>query len=135
MSQSIHFQANPTGPRMHEQYSQSWAVASHKLAANQHELICGCFSDTSGGEQAAMDNAKFIAQMFNLREETGLTAEQIRATLMAAPQMLAAIKEAMACGMVPTSSAKEGGASRFASQVVAADMLREAVAAGERANG
>jgi hypothetical protein len=38
-----------------------------------------------------------------------------------------AIQAAIDCGMVPNSSAKEGGASRFARQVVVADMLRAAL--------
>lgn len=133
MSQSIVFNASPTGARMSQVYRQGWGVAAHDFAANKHALIAGCFSDTDGGDDAARENARFIAQMLNLREETGLTGEQIRAMLLASPKMQAAIGAAIDSGMVPASSAKDGGAGSRAAQVLAADAMREALATAQRA--
>lgn len=48
--------------------------------------------------------------------------------ISAAPELLEALQQAIACGMVPSSSAKEGGAAAFARQVVVADMIRSAIA-------
>ena len=42
-------------------------------------------------------------------------------------ELLAALKEAVDCGMVPTSSAKEGGANRHIKQLQVADMIRDAI--------
>lgn len=42
--------------------------------------------------------------------------------------LLGALQAAIDCGMVPTTSAKEGGASKFSQQVVVADMIRAAIA-------
>jgi len=39
-----------------------------------------------------------------------------------------AIQAAIDCGMVPTTSASEGGASRYAEQVIVADRLRQVIA-------
>ena len=134
MSQAIVYQASYTEPYMSQLFGQNWGVAAHQFATNEHDLICGCFTDTLGGEGAARNNAQFIASMFNLREETGLTAEQIRSVVLAAPAMMAAIQAAIDCGMVPNSSAKEGGADRFASQVLAADQQRDSLALAISAN-
>ena len=43
--------------------------------------------------------------------------------------LVEALEAAFDCGMVPTSTAKVGGATRHARQVVVADMLRDALAA------
>lgn len=43
-------------------------------------------------------------------------------------QLLEALEAAIECGMVPISSAKDGGAVRHARQVVVADMIRAAIA-------
>ena len=48
-----------------------------------------------------------------------------------APIMLEALKAAVDCGMVPTSSATEGGAAKYGRQVVVADMIRAAIAKAE----
>lgn len=45
-----------------------------------------------------------------------------------APEMFAALVEAVECGMVPISSAEEGGAMRHSRQVRCADMIRAAIA-------
>jgi hypothetical protein len=56
--------------------------------------------------------------------------EMANAKLMAAaPEMLEALIEAVDCGIVPQTSANEGGASKYARQVLAADKIRAAIAA------
>lgn len=132
MSEALVYNAGPTGLRMREGYRQGWAVAAHDFAANKHPLIAGCFSDTEGGDDAARENAKFIAQMFNLREETGLSGDQIRTLLMAAPRMQTAIQAAIECGLVPASNAAKGSAGPHA---YAADQLRVALDMARNAQG
>lgn len=48
--------------------------------------------------------------------------------ISAAPCLLEALQAAIECGMIPSSSAKEGGAVRFSRQVHVADMIRAAIA-------
>ena len=55
--------------------------------------------------------------------------QQANARLIAAaPDMLEALEEAIKCGMVPSSSVKDGGAARHSRQVAVADMIRAAIA-------
>lgn len=56
----------------------------------------------------------------------GSGAEHAR-LFAAAPDLLEALEEAVKCGMVPKSSALEGGASRHARQAQVADMIRAAI--------
>ena len=59
--------------------------------------------------------------------------KQANATLIAAaPELLAALLAAVECGMVPTSSATEGGAMRYVKQARVADQIRAAI---EKAKG
>ena len=48
--------------------------------------------------------------------------------IAAAPELLEALMEAVECGMVPISSAVEGGASAYSAQVRCADKIRTAIA-------
>ena len=48
--------------------------------------------------------------------------------IAAAPELLEALVEAIECGMVPISSASDGGASTHSRQVRCADMIRAALA-------
>jgi hypothetical protein len=48
-----------------------------------------------------------------------------------AHKMLEALQAAIACGMVPSTSARDGGAAKFSEQVRVADMIRDAVAQAE----
>lgn len=57
--------------------------------------------------------------------------EQVEANarlISAAPDLLAALEDAIECGLVPKSSALEGGALRYSSQVKCADKIRAAIA-------
>lgn len=60
-----------------------------------------------------------------------LAAGEQAPAVSAKAMMQAAIEEAIACGMVPDSSAREGGAARHVRQVQVADMLRDALAAAK----
>lgn len=48
--------------------------------------------------------------------------------IAAAPDLLAALKAAVECGIVPVSSAKDGGANAGVTQVRVADQIRAAIA-------
>ncbi|MDH2234668.1 hypothetical protein N5K37_32680, partial [Delftia tsuruhatensis] len=61
----------------------------------------------------------------NVFHETGLTPRQL---VEQRDALLAAIQAAVDSGMVPVSSAKDGGASRHSAQVRAADQIRSALA-------
>lgn len=50
------------------------------------------------------------------------------ALIAAAPDLLEALEAAIECGMVPISSAKEGGAMKHSIQVKVADQIRAAIA-------
>jgi hypothetical protein len=48
--------------------------------------------------------------------------------IAAAPDLLAALQAAVECGMVPVTSASEGGAARYGIHVKVADQIRAAIA-------
>lgn len=48
--------------------------------------------------------------------------------IAAAPDMLSALSAAVESGMVPVSSMKDGGASKYSRQVEVADQIRAAIA-------
>jgi hypothetical protein len=61
----------------------------------------------------------------NLEVEAATTIEALQARVK---EMEDALKAAVDCGMVPTSSAKDGGASRHVLQLHVADQIRAALA-------
>lgn len=77
-------------------------------------------------------NNRFICQ---LNQSTSAEIEANARLIATAPELLDALIEAVDCGMVPISSAKDGGASTHSRQVRCADMIRAALAkaAGEGA--
>ena len=84
----------------------------------------------AGGEPIA---AVYFNQPYCIGASRKEIAERAQAwanakLIEAAPDLLAALEAAIDCGMVPTSSAKEGGASAAARQVHVADQIRAAIA-------
>jgi len=76
-----------------------------------------------------------VAIMTNLKGAYGLggrrNGDEVAANarlISTAPDLLEALQEAITCGMVPISSAAEGGAAKHSRQVVVADMIRAAIA-------
>lgn len=57
-----------------------------------------------------------------------LTMDANARLVAAAPDMLAALQAAIDCGMVPISSALEGGAVKYSAHVRVADQIRAAIA-------
>ncbi len=55
-------------------------------------------------------------------------AEDNASIIAAAPELLDALKAAVDCGMVPNSSASDGGAAGYSRQVIVADIIRAAIA-------
>ena len=55
-------------------------------------------------------------------------AEKNTNLIASAPDLLEALTAAVECGMVPETSAKEGGAAKYSRQVEVADMIRAAIA-------
>lgn len=75
------------------------------------------------------DKGYEVAQVNNFgREDNEANARLIAA----APALLAALQAAVACRMVPVSSAKDGGASALSEQVRVADQIRDAIALASR---
>ena len=64
----------------------------------------------------------------DIRAFNGARWEADARLIAAAPELLAALVAAVDCGIVPKSSAHEGGAVRFSRQVEVADQIRAAIA-------
>ena len=74
-------------------------------------------------EQAASDAA---AEQKRRADAYDQLAERVK-------ELEGALRDAVDCGMVPTSSAKDGGASKYSAQVLVADRIRAALAKCEGA--
>lgn len=82
------------------------------------------------GISIAFGDTKTNVPLYGTREKARESARLIAA----APATLAALEAAVACGMVPNSSAKDGGPNHRIEQVRVADQIRAAIAQakGER---
>lgn len=78
--------------------------------------ICGAY-------EAGLNIGFLSTQDAKRREEGEANARLIAA----APDLLAVLEAAVECGMVPQTSAREGGAARFSRQVIVADMIRDII--------
>ncbi len=77
---------------------------------------------------------KTITQVYYSSYAGGPTNAEYDARLIAAaPQLLEALEEAVASGMVPVSSAADGGAVAYSRVVRAADQIRAAIKAAKGA--
>ena len=94
-----------------------WVVATHDLSVRHRSEF--------GLEIAAVVETIVSSDGPLMDTET---AEANARLIAAAPELLEALVEATACGMVPISSAKDGGASTHSRQVRCADMIRAAIA-------
>ena len=74
------------------------------------------------------DEATVVARAIRSQGSMTNDVDADAMVISAAPELLEALMAAVDCGMVPTSSAKEGGASRHSRQVEVADMIRAAIA-------
>ena len=84
------------------------------------KMMPGCDADEPYYVQAFIDGKASYKVAQNLPIEDA-------AIIAAAPDLLAALEAAIEHGMVPKSSASEGGAMRHASQVKCADQIRAAI--------
>lgn len=70
----------------------------------------------------------YLQSAEHIRGISAVEAEANARLIAAAPDLLDALEAAIECGMVPTSTAKEGGATAHARQVHVADQIRAAIA-------
>ena len=95
----------------------------HGPAGSQHSI---------GGYVNASDNRQQPAICHVMGSEFSSAETRANAALIAAaPDMLAALLAAVECGMVPTSSATEGGAMKYVKQAHVADQIRAAIKKAE----
>lgn len=103
---------------------------------NETEVFTGLGADSGDGVKALPSDGWMIADCGDCvtfteigPAELGRDLRKANARLIAAaPELLAALEAAVECGMVPSSTAKGGGATRHARQVIVADMIRESIA-------
>lgn len=72
----------------------------------------------------ALANAELRAEAHNVLTTTGLTPRQL---VERVKELEGALRDAVDCGMVPKSSAADGGASKYSAQVLVADRIRAAL--------
>lgn len=91
------------------------------LASSSQECPGIALGDT---KERAIANANLIAEAGTVHHETGLTPRQL---VERVKELEVVLQEAVDCGMVPKSSAKDGGASKYSRQVHVADRIRAAL--------
>jgi hypothetical protein len=98
-----------------------WSFEMVRHAPIQKEFGCYLLLDSQ------KNNVALISSWMD-SPNTSEEAEANARLICAAPDLLEALEAAIECCMVPTSSAKDGGAVRYARQVIVADMIRDAIA-------
>jgi len=94
-----------------------WRIAEGKVHHDGHFVITATCMGTPSSPLATIGGAQWDE-----------TSRFDAALIAAAPDLYAALEAAIDCGMVPKSSAAEGGAMRHLRQVQVADMIRAALA-------
>jgi hypothetical protein len=83
------------------------------------------------GLDIVVETSGIVVGMARTRSDRYITPSECESNaclIAAAPDLLAALEAAVECGMVPVSSASEGGANRYSDQVRVADAIRTAIA-------
>jgi hypothetical protein len=93
-----------------------WYVDGFRIRAECNDVLV---ADVSGPDRRARGK--------EWREDMDYCMGNARLAA-AAPELLEALLAAVECGMVPISSAKDGGASAHSIQVRVADQIRAAIA-------
>lgn len=78
--------------------------------------------------RAEWERSQSTAEVEKLKQDCRNYLHEVEQLKAQRDVLLEAVNAAFECGMVPTSTAKKGGASKHARQVVVADMLRDALA-------
>lgn len=81
--------------------------------------LVACWNACAGLSTESLERSDILSSMNQQRRQ--LEAQR--------DQLLKALLAAIECGMVPKSSAREGGAMAYAQQAKVADMIRDAIAA------
>lgn len=117
--------SKPTpGPWFEHREGFSTVYVEARIGGGMVQEVAAC-GPTDAGQYQQAANARLIAEAGTVHHETGLTPRQL---VEQRDALLAAIQAAVDSGMVPVSSAKDGGASRHSAQVRAADQIRSALA-------
>ena len=105
---------------MSKQINDGGAAASHSPGPWGYDKF-GSIIDANG-------DSVVLSNGFSIGSVTDHPERLFNKTLaMTAPELLEALQQAVECGMVPSSSASEGGAAKFSRQVEVADMIRAAI--------
>lgn len=105
-----------------EGYSTVYVFVPIGRGLVQEVAACG---PTENGQEEQQANADLITEAFNVHHNTGLSPVQL---VEMVKELGGVLQAAVDCGMVPKSSANDGGASKYSTQVHVADRIRAALA-------
>lgn len=117
-------EAKPTpGPWLTHREGFSTIYIQASIGGGWVQEIAACGPTNEGGAQQEA-NARLIADAGTVFHTTGLTPSQL---VERVKELESVLQAAIDCGMVPTSSARDGGACKYSAQVRVADEIREAL--------